>query len=313
MVGFIYDPVFLEHDTGAYHPEKAERLRAILRCIEPLNDRLLRLEPIAVSEAMLRSVHTAEHIERVEEASRSGASLDADTPTSERSYEAALKAAGAGIVAVDAVAAGKVHAAFAAVRPPGHHATAERAMGFCLFNNIAITARYAQECGYDKVMIVDFDVHHGNGTQELFYDDPTVFYFSTHQYPAYPGSGSREETGTGEGEGYTLNFPLLPESGDGDIVPNYEEALPEAAAQFRPDIILVSAGYDLHCADPLAGLCVTTEGIGDIVRCIMECSPVPKLFFLEGGYNLEALGECVKTTIKIMLASEQALPDQGKL
>jgi acetoin utilization deacetylase AcuC-like enzyme len=313
MVAFIYDPIFLEHDTGAYHPETAERLRSILHRIEPLKERLLRLEPIAASEAMLRSVHTAEHIERIESASRSGASLDADTPTSERSYEAALKAVGAGLVAVDAVAAGKVHAAFAAVRPPGHHATAERAMGFCLFNNIAITARYAQECGYERVMIVDFDVHHGNGTQELFYDDPTVFYFSTHQYPAYPGSGSREETGIGEGEGYTLNFPLLPGSGGSDIVPIYEEALPEAAARFLPDIILVSAGYDLHCADPLAGLCVTTEGIGDIVRCIMECSPAPKLFFLEGGYNLEVLGECVATTIAIMLASEQALPGQGKL
>jgi acetoin utilization deacetylase AcuC-like enzyme len=301
MVAFIYDPIFLEHDTGSYHPEKADRLRSILHHIEPLSPHLLRLEPITVSKAMLRNVHTAEHIERIEEASRSGSALDADTPTSERSYEAALKAAGAGIVAVDAIAAGKVHAAFAAVRPPGHHATAERAMGFCLFNNIAIAARYAQECGYDKVMIVDFDVHHGNGTQELFYDDPTVFYFSTHQYPAYPGSGSREETGVGEGEGYTLNFPLLPESGDGDIVPIYEEALHEAAAQFRPDIILVSAGYDLHCADPLAGLCVTTEGIGDIVRCIMECSEAPKLFFLEGGYNLEVLGECVAMTITVML------------
>ena len=304
MVAFIYDPIFLEHETGRHHPENADRLRAILKAIEPLSHRLLPLEPLRADRDLLRSIHSDAHIDLVEEASASGLAIDPDTQTSAHSFEAALKAAGAGITAVDAAASGRAGCTFAAVRPPGHHATAERAMGFCLFNNVALTARYAQECGYEKVFIVDFDVHHGNGTQGIFYDDPTVFYFSSHQYPAYPGSGDTTEIGAGEGEGYTMNFPLQPESSDEDILPIYEEELPKAVKAFGPDIILVSAGYDLHESDPLASLYITTEAIAGIVQCIMECSNVPKLFFLEGGYNLEALGACVKATLEVMLASE---------
>lgn len=301
-VAFIYDPVFLEHETGAYHPECAGRLRAILDHIRPLREDLVWLTPTAAPLDALRLVHPSSHIDTVRDASIHAYAIDADTQTSHRSYDAALKAAGAGICAVDAFGAGKASAAFAAVRPPGHHATADRAMGFCLFNNIAVAARYAQEVGYEKIFIIDFDVHHGNGTQDIFYDDDTVFYFSTHQYPAYPGTGDSIETGRGPGEGYTLNFPFLPESGDEEIIPVYEEELPKAVEAFNPDLILVSAGYDLHCADPLAQLCVTTEGIGDIVGAIMECSPAPKLFMLEGGYNLEVLGECVARTLQVMKA-----------
>jgi len=175
-------------------------------------------------------------------------------------------------------------------------------MGFCLFNNIAIAARYAQSIGYEKVMIVDFDVHHGNGTQEIFYKDPSVFYFSSHQYPAYPGTGSDLEIGSGEGEGYTHNFPLQMNSGDDDIIPIYEEQLLEDVGFFQPDIILVSAGYDLHAADPLAQLQVSTDGIGEIVDSIMNVADVPKLFMLEGGYNLSALAQCVDKTLKVMLS-----------
>ncbi len=302
-VAFIYDPIFLEHDTGFSHPESADRLRSILRYVEPIKKELLWLTPQSATKEMLSLVHSNEHIEMVELASRSSHAIDADTQTSEHSYEAALKAAGAGITAITALNKGEISSAFAAVRPPGHHATAVQAMGFCLFNNIAITARYAQEAGFDKVLIVDFDVHHGNGTQDIFYDDPTVFYFSTHQYPAYPGSGSRHETGRGKGEGYTLNFPLSPGSGDEDILPFYEEELPKVVKSFKPDIILVSAGYDLHRADPLASLEVTTEGISDIVSAIMESSKVPKLFFLEGGYNLDALGASVLQTLKVIMDS----------
>ena len=309
MVALIYDPLFLEHDTGTHHPESADRLRSILMHLEPLRNRLLWLEPVSAGYNTLLSVHTEAHIALVEEASAVAAAIDADTQTSLHSYEAALKAAGSGIVAVDAIASGRASSAFAAVRPPGHHATAERAMGFCLFNNIAVAARYAQECGYEKVFIVDFDVHHGNGTQAIFYDDPTVFYFSSHQYPAYPGSGDSVEEGIGGGEGFTMNFPLLPESGDETILPIYEEELPKAVAAFGPDIILVSAGYDLHESDPLASLYISTEAIRDIVQSIMECLDVPKIFFLEGGYNLEALGECVKATLEVMLASEGSASD----
>lgn len=300
-VAFIYDPLFLEHDTGAYHPECADRLNFILRALEPLGDKLLHLAPAEASVEQITAVHPPFHLETIESASRVSAAIDLDTQTSQGSYKAALLAAGAGITAINAIKARQIKHAFAAVRPPGHHATSEQAMGFCLFNNIAITARFAQSCGYEKVMIVDFDVHHGNGTQSIFYDDPSVFYFSTHQYPAYPGSGASYETGSGEGEGFTRNFPLQPGSTDEDILPLYEEELPQAVAAFKPDILLVSAGYDLHRADPLAQLEVTTEGIASIVRAVMRSCEVPKIFLLEGGYNLEALGVSVKSTLEVML------------
>ncbi len=299
-VAIIYDDIFLEHDTGAYHPENADRLRSIIRYLEPLRDELTWITPEPASYDQLCSVHTPAHIASVEHASMNLRAIDADTQTSEHSYEAALKAAGAGVSAIDAIMSGQASTAFAAVRPPGHHATKYQAMGFCLFNSIAIAARYAQSKGFEKVLIVDFDVHHGNGTQDIFYDDETVFYFSSHQYPAYPGSGSAQETGIGDGEGYTRNFPLTPGSGDEVLLPIYEEALPETLREFQPDIILVSAGYDLHHSDPLAQLNATTEGIGDIVSAIMESSPVPKLFFLEGGYDLDALGQSVAKTIQVM-------------
>ena len=304
-VAFIYDDIFLEHDTGAYHPECADRLRSIVRHVEPLQKELLQLSPGAASYSMLRSIHTDDHINNIEHASIRELALDADTQTSSHSYEAATKAAGAGVLAIDAFKAGRTSAAFAAVRPPGHHATSIRAMGFCLFNNIAIAARYAQEAGFEKVLIADFDVHHGNGTQDIFYEDDTVFYFSTHQSPAYPGTGSRQERGYGAGEGFTMNFPFAPGSGDDDLVPVYEEELPQVVESFAPDIILVSAGYDLHRADPLAQLNVTTEGIAEIVSAIMSCSDVPKLFMLEGGYNLEALGESVARTLQVMMRYEE--------
>ena len=302
-VAFIYDPIFLEHDTGASHPENALRLRSIIKAIEPLRERLLFVEPKPASLELVMQVHPYNHIEFVEERSLQEEAIDADTQLSSKSYEAALRAVGAGKEAVDKVALGEVTSAFCAVRPPGHHATSTQAMGFCLFNNIAITARYAQSQGYEKVMIIDFDVHHGNGTQELFYDDSSVFYFSTHQYPAYPGSGSFDECGIGEGEGFTHNFPMHSFSTDDDILPIYEEALPLDVASFKPDIILVSAGYDLHAADPLAQLQVSTQGVKEIVKSIMNCSEVPKIFMLEGGYNLNALGECVAETLDTMISN----------
>lgn len=302
-VAFIYDPIYLEHDTGVNHPERADRLRAILRAIEPLRERLLFLEPKPASLELITQVHPAYHVESVEEASMHQEAIDADTQVSSESFEAALMAVGAGEAALNSVLSGEVKSAFCAVRPPGHHATSNQAMGFCLFNNIAITARYAQSMGYEKVMIIDFDVHHGNGTQEIFYDDPSVFYFSTHEYPAYPGSGSFDERGDGEGEGFTHNFPMRSYSGDDDILPIYEDELPLDVEKFNPDIILVSAGYDLHKADPLAQLQVSTEGIKKIVKAIMHSSDVPKIFMLEGGYNLNALGESVAETLNVMMSA----------
>jgi len=302
-VAFVYDPIYLEHDTGAYHPENANRLRSILKAIEPLREHLVFLEPQPAPLELVMQVHPAYHIEFIEEKSLRQEAIDADTQVSSESFEAALMAVGAGKKAVDTVSSAEVNSVFCAVRPPGHHATSSQAMGFCLFNNIAITARYAQSMGYEKVMIIDFDVHHGNGTQEIFYDDSSVFYFSTHEYPAYPGSGSSDECGRGDGEGFTHNFPMRSFSTDVDILPIYEDELPLDVKEFNPDIILVSAGYDLHKADPLAQLQVTTEGIKKIVESIMRSCDVPKIFMLEGGYNLNALGESVAETLDAMMST----------
>jgi len=303
-VGFLYDDIFLKHNTGRYHPETSDRLRSILEHIEPFEETLVKLSPQPATHEQLLSVHPEAHIDRIKYAAMREEPIDMDTILSQFSYEAALKAAGAGIVAVDAIVEKKIESAFCAVRPPGHHATIDRAMGFCLFNNIAITAKYAQSRGFKKVLIVDFDVHHGNGTQDIFYVDSSVFYFSTHQYPAYPGSGNSSEMGEDEGEGFTLNFPLLPESMDEDILEIYRDELPIIVDEFQPDIILVSAGYDIHQEDPLAELYISTDAIEQIVSYILQSSDVPKIFMLEGGYNLEALGESVARTIEVML--EQA-------
>ena len=180
-------------------------------------------------------------------------------------------------------------------------------MGFCLFNNIAISARYAQSIGYGKIAIVDFDVHHGNGTQEIFYADPSVLYLSTHQFPAYPGTGSASERGVGKGMGTTFNFPFAPGSGDAELVPVYEDNLPGILENFGPDLLLVSAGYDLHEVDPLAQLEVTTDGVRRIVRAILAATDKPALFMLEGGYNVEALGACVRATVEEMIRSSRPL------
>jgi len=300
-VAYITDDIYLEHDTGVAHPESKQRLIAINRALEPLRHKLLEKSPVWVSKEILQTVHSAEHIQNIIEASEYATSIDSDTICSPDSYTAAVKAVGAGIVALDGIKNGEFERAFCAVRPPGHHATPTQAMGFCLFNNIAITARYAQSIGYKKVMIIDFDVHHGNGTQDTFYSDDTVFYFSSHQAFAYPGTGAENDRGTGRGEGYTVNFLMMPDSGDMEVLDIYENDLPPFVKSFDPDIILVSAGYDLHESDPLAQLNVTTNGIREIVRFILDCTNVPSVFFLEGGYDVNALGENVKVTLEEML------------
>jgi len=300
-VAYITDDIYLEHNTGITHPESKERLVAINKVIEPLQHKLIRKSPIWVSKEILQTVHSAEHVQTIIDASGYGTPIDSDTICSANSYRAAVKAVGAGVVSIDGIRSGEFERAFCAVRPPGHHATPTQAMGFCLFNNIAITARYAQSQGYEKVMIIDFDVHHGNGTQDTFYKDDSVFYFSSHQAFAYPGTGSERDRGAEEGEGYTANFLMMPDGGDDEVLYIYENDLPPFVEKFKPDIILVSAGYDLHESDPLAQLNVTTEGIRKIVRLILESRDVPFVFFLEGGYDVEALGENVKVTLEEML------------
>ena len=301
-VAYITDEIYLEHDTGPMHPESKERLIAIDEAVTPLKENLLMPSPVCAPDEMLLLVHMCTQIEEVMECSKVAASIDADTICSFDSFHVAKTAVGAGKVALDGIREGKFERAFCAVRPPGHHATPTKAMGFCLFNNIAITAKYAQKQGYEKVMIIDFDVHHGNGTQDTFWEDDTVFYISSHQAFAYPGTGLEDHIGEGVGKGFTRNFLMMPESTDEYLLDIYENDIPPFVKSFSPDIILVSAGYDLHESDPLASLNITTDGIRKMVRTILDYADVPYIFFLEGGYDVKALGENVKVTVEEMLA-----------
>ena len=299
---FIKDSIYLKHDTGETHPESIDRLIAIYTKVAKFEDQLALLKPQRATQEQILTVHTKPLYYSVQEASREEKAIDADTVCSKDSFEVAHYAAGAGITAIDAIKKGVSNLAFCAVRPPGHHATRYNSMGFCLFNNIAIAARYAQRVGYKKVFIIDFDVHHGNGTQDIFYEDNSVFYFSTHQAFAYPGTGDPGEIGIGKGEGYTFNYPLMPNSGDSELLEVYNEELPPLIERFEPDIILVSAGYDLHESDPLAMLDITYKGIKTMVDKILSLKKeVPKIFFLEGGYNTEALAQNVYLTLESML------------
>ena len=299
---FIKDAIYLKHDTGDTHPESIDRLVAIYSKIRELEDQLTLLKPQKATKEQILTVHTKPLYYTVEEASQKESAIDADTLCSKDSFEVAHYAAGAGITAIDAMRDGVSHLAFCAVRPPGHHATRHNSMGFCLFNNIAIAARYAQSVGYKKVFIIDFDVHHGNGTQDIFYEDDSVFYFSTHQAFAYPGTGNPDERGRGKGEGYTFNYPLMPNSGDSELLEVYNDELPPLIDRFDADIILVSAGYDLHESDPLAMLDITHDGIKAMVDKILSFQDkVPKIFFLEGGYNTKALAENVSLTLESMI------------
>ena len=297
MTSIIYHPDYLLHETGN-HPERKERLLAIMHLIEESEIDLHKIKPEPASIEEMQYVHDPEYINKVKEYSEREIPLDPDTVLCRESYHAALLAAGGMISAVDD---GR---AFALVRPPGHHALSDRGMGFCLFNNIAIGARHAQRTGYDRVLVVDWDVHHGNGTQHIFYDDPSVFYFSVHQYPHYPGTGSAGETGSGAGQGYTLNVPLPAGSGDAEYVNVFKNILIPAALGFDPDIVLVSAGFDAHIDDPLAGMAVTTAGFGrmaSIVSSIADrCCDGRLAITLEGGYDLNALSHSVLAVLKVM-------------
>ena len=299
-VGFVYDDIFLTHETPRGHPERKERLISIVNALKssPLWDQLTHIKPRKATLEELEMIHSHSYVEKIKEL-RQGY-LDPDTYLSKGSFEAALYAAGAVIEAIDRCRNGELRRVFCAVRPPGHHAERDRAMGFCIFNNIAVGARYAQKIGYRKVFIIDFDVHHGNGTQHIFEDDDTVYYFSTHQSPHYPGTGRASETGQGRGKGFTTNIPMSYGSGDDKYFSIYTKVLPELMKQFSPDLVLVSAGYDIREEDPLSGIEVSDEGIRNIVRGTLSY-PVPAVFTLEGGYNLDALSNSVVITIAEMM------------
>jgi len=307
-VGFVYDPVYLEHKTGT-HVENSQRLTSIMSALEEteLNDELIPISPREATVDELSMVHAREYISNVEQQANSGGGRpDPDTIISPGSYRAAIYAAGGVIAAVDAVMSKQVNSAFALVRPPGHHATCWHSMGFCLFNNIAVGTKYALS-NYDieRVLIVDFDVHHGNGTQDTFYADSNVLFFSTHEYPFYPGTGSTEETGAREGQGYTVNVPLVAGWGDDEYQAVYEDVLAPVARRFKPQLIMVSAGYDAHWMDSIALMQVSVAGFARIVEIIKVLAETlckgNLVITLEGGYNHQALAASVAATFKTLL------------
>ena len=308
QVGFVYDPIYLQHDTGQ-HVENAARLEAIISHLEQtgLKQQLIPIKPRPATIEELSLVHHERHISHIQEvAERGGGWLDADTVMSPGSYDAALYAAGGTIKAAEAVMNGEVTSAFALVRPPGHHATSQRAMGFCLFNNIAVAAQYAlAEYKLDRILIIDFDVHHGNGTSDIFYQNYQVLYISTHLYPFYPGTGRVDETGAAGAKGTKINIPLPPGCGDSEYLSVFEQIVVPAARRFSPQLILISAGYDAHWADGMALMQVSVTGFARMVKIIQELAAElcdsRLVLSLEGGYNLNALAASVKATFDVLM------------
>lgn len=292
------DPVSREHLAGRDHPECPERFDAVLDGLRGagLLGRLGRIPPRAATIDELLLCHTPDYVETARREIASGALFlsTGDTDISPESWEAAVRAVGGVLNAVDAVVEGRARRAFCVVRPPGHHAGAARGMGFCVFNNVALGARYAQRRhGLGRVLIVDWDVHHGNGTQYIFYSDPSVFYFSTHQWPLYPGTGRAEETGEGEGVGATMNFPFRAGAGRREILGAVREALMPAAREYRPELVLISAGFDSRAGDPLGRFTLTDEDFAALTGAVMEIAGDTAggrvVSVLEGGYNLAGL------------------------
>jgi len=301
----IASPRFQEHNTPPGHPERPERAEVFDAVVKDWRDRASAVvEPRAATRQELLRVHSAEHVRRISETNGRAAMLDADTFTSPESYEIALLAAGAAVQAVD-LALDTKEAAFALVRPPGHHAEREQAMGFCLFNNVAVGAAAALARGLSRVAVVDIDVHHGNGTQWIFYDDPRVLYLSTHQFPFYPGTGAADETGRGEGAGFTFNVPLEAGATDVDYALAYI-AIADVIEQYAPELLLVSAGFDAHVDDPLASMRVSTAGYGAVVQILKGAAGrvgCPIALVTEGGYDLAALRGCLDATLEVIAGS----------
>jgi len=303
--GVVWDPAYLDHVTDDGHPEHPRRLIPLYRRLEKTaaENPFATIVPSQAAEEEILLVHSPAYLEQVKaSADQAASALSADTLTCDRSYRTARLAIGGTIGAVRKVIDGKLANALVLARPPGHHAERTRAMGYCIFNNVAVGAMAARRSmGVDRVMVVDWDLHHGNGTQHIFERDPAVFFFSSHQFPHYPGTGHLTETGLGPGEGTTMNVPLSKGCGDGEFTAIYRRLLAPVARAFRPQLILVSAGFDIHTDDPLGGMRVTPAGFAGLTRVLLEIARKAcdgrVVFCLEGGYNADALADSVLAMI----------------
>jgi len=318
-VPVFFDPGVLRHDTGPYHPESAGRVEAAVAALRYQGFGIETPDPPERTRAALERVHPPSYVRRLAEAcalappgTETAFSLfdSPDNPVSPASFDAALRTVGLSLAAVDAVLAGRARAVFVAARPPGHHALAAEAMGFCFFNSVAVAARDLIDThGLSRVLIADFDVHHGNGTQHLFWEDPQVAYLSVHRFPFYPGTGSADEAGSGRGRGSTVNVPLRAEAGDALFAGGFVGALERLADRFRPEFVLVSAGFDAHERDPLGGMRVSTEGFGWMTRALQDVADTfaggRVVSFLEGGYDADALGASVAEHVRVLSDADE--------
>ncbi len=311
-IGFVYHEDYLEHDTGPDHPERPDRLRAVVDHVGKSETwkHLEHIRPVPATLDWVEKAHPLSYIESIERRCLSGETVldSGDTHVGSRSYSVALLAAGGVLSAVQTVLEGKLKAVFCAVRPPGHHAETETVMGFCLFNNVAIGARYAQKkFGIGRVAILDWDVHHGNGTQEIFWTDPSVLYISTHQYPLWPGTGASNETGEGAGDGFTVNCPMRPSSGEAEYFDAFRERIMPALHKFRPELLMISAGFDAHKDDPLANINLTERSFARMTEFATEISAKycggRLVSVLEGGYHLPALAKSVEAHLNVLATS----------
>jgi acetoin utilization deacetylase AcuC-like enzyme len=310
----VVDPGYLKHEPGEFHPERPERIRALLDLAEKLDkERFQRLPPGTASRTDLESCHGADYVKLIEATSKTNHyALDGDTITCRDSFGVGLLAVGGFLRLIDSIAAGEAQNGFALVRPPGHHALRDRAMGFCLFNTMAIGAHHLKKTyGAGRIMIMDWDVHHGNGTQDSFYEDPSVLFISTHQFPYYPGTGAVTDVGLNAGEGYTLNIPLPAGCGDAEYMRVFCDVVVPAAKEFEPEWILVSAGFDPHRRDPLGGMEVTEAGFAGMARLLLQLAnhyAGDKIaFLLEGGYDLVALRNSVAAVLETIQQNSRTI------
>jgi len=312
--GVVKDARYLDHNPGSWHPESPQRLKVIYQYIDQIRELYKKIPPYYASEEEISLIHASQYIHSIASTKGKEVTLDPDTVASPQSYQTACLAVGGGLSLIKAICDKEIDNGFALIRPPGHHAEGNKAMGFCLFNNIAIAAAYIRKKRLGKnILIVDWDVHHGNGTQHAFYDSSDVLYFSIHQYPHYPLTGRIDEIGKGKGKGFTVNVPLSPGYADEDYIYLFLHLLYPIALKFKPDFILVSAGFDPYIGDPLGGMRVTVNGFALMTQILKDlaaqvCNHRLALF-LEGGYHLEGMAKSVVAIIKVLSGEQMTLPE----